>query len=290
MTRFGIAAYDLHARELVALAVAADRCGFDTLWVGEHIGVPLEVASTHPTAGSVNPLHRHVLAPGTVLQDPWTLLGAVAAATTRIKVATGVLVLPLHHPLLVARAVVTLHALSAGRFLLGVGSGWVAVVFAARAGPFAGRGRRLDASLEVLGDALAGKPVGNPAMRVCDEPVQVPLVVGGSSAPALRRAARVGDGWLSSGAAGLDDVLRGRDEIEATRAALGRAHLPFRSFGRLSAAEPELVDRYRTEGIEDVVVWSDHVWPRGSQLSWEQKRAHLQLRAGDLGVLAARAA
>jgi alkanesulfonate monooxygenase SsuD/methylene tetrahydromethanopterin reductase-like flavin-dependent oxidoreductase (luciferase family) len=201
-----------------------------------------------------------------------------------------VLVLPLHQPLLVARAVVTLHTLSAGRFLLGVGSGWVAEEFAALDVPFEGRGRRLDRLLEVLGDALAGKPVGSPALRVCEEPVQVPLVIGGSSVPALRRAARVGDGWLSSGAAGLDDVLRGRDDIETHRAALGRLHLPFRTYGRLPAADTRLVDRYRTEGIEDVVVWADHVWPRGSQLSWEQKRQHLQQRAGDLGVLAARAA
>jgi probable F420-dependent oxidoreductase len=289
MTRFGIAAYDLPARELVALAQAADRCGFDTLWVGEHVGVPLELVSTHPTAGGANPLHRHVLAPGTVLHDPWAALGAVASATSRIRVATGVLVLPLHHPLLVARAVSTLHALSAGRFLLGVGSGWVAEEFAALGLSFEDRGLRLDAALELLADALAGKPVGSPAVQVCAAPIEVPLVVGGSSAPALRRAARVGDGWLSSGAAGVDDVLRGREVISAHRNALGRSG-SFRCYGRLPAAETRLVDRYASEGIDDVVVWADHVWPRGSQLSWEQKRQHLRLRAGDLGVLAARAA
>lgn len=290
MTRFGIAAYDLPARELVALAAAADRCGFDTLWVGEHVGVPLEVASTHPTAGAVNPLHRHVLAPGTVLHDPWAVLGAVAAVTSRIRLATGVLVLPLHSPLLVARAVATLHALSVGRFLLGVGSGWVAEEFAVLDVSFEGRGARLDAALELIGDALAGKPVGTPAVQVCEAPIEVPLVVGGSSGPALRRAARVGDGWLSSGAAAVDEVLRGRDVIDTHRAALGRSHLPFQCYGRLPVAETSLVDRYRSEGIEDVVVWADHVWPRGAQQSWEQKRTHLQVRAADLGVLSGRAA
>lgn len=289
MTRFGIAAYDLPARELVALAVAADRCGFDTLWVGEHVAVPLEVASTHPTSGAANPLHRHVLAPGTVLHDPWAVLGAVAAATSSIRLATGVLVLPLHQPLLVARAVATMHALSSGRFVLGVGSGWVAEEFAALGVRFDGRGTRLDASLSLLGDALAGKAVGDPAVQVCTSPVSVPLVVGGSSAPALRRAARIGDGWLSSGAAGVDEVLKGRDVIASHRSALGRTG-PFRCYGRLPAAEPGLVDRYAGEGVDDVVVWADHVWPRGSQLSWEQKRTHLQSRAVDLGVLPARAA
>src|SRR4051794_33120949 len=194
MTRFGIAAYDLPARELVALAAAADRCGFDTLWVGEHVAVPLEVASTHPSAGAVNPLHRHVLAPGTVLHDPWAVLGAVAGATSRIRLATGVLVLPLHQPLLVARAVATMHALSAGRFVLGVGSGWVSEEFAALGVPFDGRGARLDASLSLLAEALAGEPVGSPAVRVCASPVDVPLVVGGGAPPAPPPGRRGGAG------------------------------------------------------------------------------------------------
>src|SRR4051794_30345537 len=110
--RFGLAAYDLPAAELVQLARAADRCGFDSLWLGEHVGVALGVASAQPTAAAAHPLSRHVLAPGTVLHDPWAVLGAVSAVTTRLCPATGVLVLPLHQPLLVARAVATLHALS----------------------------------------------------------------------------------------------------------------------------------------------------------------------------------
>jgi probable F420-dependent oxidoreductase len=290
--RFSIAVYDLPAREVVQVAIAADRCGFDTLWLGEHVVVPHAVASVHPTssADTENPLRRPVLGPGTVLHDPWAVLGAVAGATTRIRSATGVLVLPLHHPLLVARAVATLHALSAGRFQLGVGSGWVAEEFAALDVPFEGRGRRLDASIELLRAALAGEPVGKPAVQVCDRAVEVPLVIGGGSPPALRRAARLGDGWLSSGAAGVDQVLQSRDVIESVRASVGRSHLPFRCFGRLPAPRPELVDRYRAEGVEDVVVWADHVWPRGAQLSWEQKRRCFRSCAEELGVRPARAA
>lgn len=292
MTRFGLAVYDLPAREVVRLARAADECGFDTLWVGEHVVVPREVASTHPTSsGAVtNPLSRPVLAPGTVLSDPWAVLGAVAAATSRIRLATGVLVLPLHHPLLVARAVATLQDLSGGRFLLGVGSGWVAEEFAALGVPFEGRGRLLDESLELVRSALTGEPVGSPPVVACPAPVTVPLVLGGSSRPAFVRAALRGDGWLSSGAAGVDDVLRGREVIEAVRAAHGRAHLAFQTFGRLAAAEPHLVDRYRSEGVDDVVVWADHVWPRRPDLTHEQKTEHFRMRAEDLGVCQVRAA
>jgi alkanesulfonate monooxygenase SsuD/methylene tetrahydromethanopterin reductase-like flavin-dependent oxidoreductase (luciferase family) len=201
-----------------------------------------------------------------------------------------VLVLPLHHPLLVARAVATLQALAEGRFLLGVGSGWVAEEFAALDVPFRGRGRRLDESLDVIREALAGRAVGSPAVQVCPEPVEVPLVIGGSSPAALARAACRGDGWLSSGAASVDEVLRSRDAIDAARAAAGRAHLPFRTFGRLPAAQPSLVDRYRDEGVDDVVVWADHVWTRDPRVAWEQKAERLRERAMDLGVLPVRAA
>lgn len=286
-TRFGLAVYDLPATEVVRLARVADECGFDTLWVGEHVVVPSAVASTHPTATdeAANPLARPVLAAGTVLPDPWSLLGAVAAATGRIRLATGVLVLPLHHPLLVARAVATLQDLSEGRFVLGVGSGWVAEEFAALDVPFRGRGRLLDASLELVRAALTGAPVGSPPVVACAAPVTVPVVVGGSSRPALVRAGLRGDGWLSSGAAGVDEVLRGRDVIETVRTAHGRDHVPFRTFGRLPAAEPHLVDRYRAEGVDDVVVWADHVWPRDPQLSLESKAEHLRRRAEELGVL-----
>jgi probable F420-dependent oxidoreductase len=285
-TRFGLAVYDLPAPELVEVARAAEACGFDSLWLGEHVVVPREVHSVHPTlvGDAANPLQRSVLTSDTVLNDPWVALGAVAAATTRICLGTGVLVLPLHHPLLVARAVWTLQTLSAGRFLLGVGSGWVAEEFAALDVPFAGRGRQLDGALDVLRSALAGAPVGSPPVRVCAEPVKVPLVLGGCSPAALRRAARVGDGWLSSGAAGIDDVLRGRDLIETKRAALGRAHLPFRCFGRLPSPNPALVDRYVEEGVEDVVAWGDHLWPHGARMSWERKLQHFRTRAEDLGV------
>ena len=289
-TRFGLAVYDLPAPELVELAQAADGCGFDSLWLGEHVAVPIEVTSAHPTSGAHNPLSRHVLAPGTVVHDPWAVLGAVSAVTTRLHPATGVLVLPLHQPLLVARAVATLHGLSNGRFFLGVGSGWVAEEFAVLGVPFDGRGRALDAALELLRAALAGEPVGTPPVQVCATPVAVPLVLGGSSPTALRRAGRLADGWLSSGAAGVDDVLRSRDLIDSERSAQGRSHLPFRSFGRLPAADPQLVERYGREGIDDVVVWAEHLWPRGPQLTWERKAEHLRRRAEDLGVLQGSAA
>ena len=291
-TRLGLAVYDLPALELLQLARAAETCGFDTLWLGDHAVVPHEVLSVHPTAngGIPNPLQRQVLSADTVLHDPWAVLGAVAAVTSRMCVATGVLVLPLHHPLLVARAVATLQSLSAGRFLLGLGTGWVAEEFDALGVQFAGRGGRMDASLATLRAALAGGPSGEPAVQVCADPVPVPLVLGGSSPPALRRAARVGDGWLSSGAADVEEVLRSRDVIAARRTAIGRGHLPFRCFGRLPSASPALLERYQAEGVEDVVVWADHLWARSPKLSWERKAELFQARAAELGLAPARAA
>lgn len=284
--RFGIAVYDLPAPDLLQLAEVAEECGYDMLWLGEHLVVPATVTSTHPTSSAdvVSPLERDILASDTVLHDPWTALGALAAATTRLRLATGILVLPLWPPLLVARAAATLHAFSAGRFVLGVGSGWVREEFDALGVPFETRGQTMDTSLEVIRAALAGGPSGNPAVQVCEQAVTISLVLGGGSPPALRRAARVADGWLSSGASSIDEVVRGRDVIETARAAQGRTQLPFTAFGRLPAPEPALVDRYRAEGFEDVVVWGDHLWPRAPHLSNEQKMQHFREHSTQLGV------
>src|SRR6478672_201463 len=121
--RIGITAYDLPAAEFIQLGIAADAAGFDMLWLGEHLLRPATYATDHPTSG---PQHHTgpIVAPDTELLDPLVALSAVAGATTRVGLATGMYILPLRHPLAVARAVSTLQDLSAARFWFGVGAGW----------------------------------------------------------------------------------------------------------------------------------------------------------------------
>jgi probable F420-dependent oxidoreductase len=289
--RFSLAAYGLPVHELLDLARAAEKVGFDMLWLGEHLVVPASSTSTHPTAGpgpTEAPLHAPVLDAGTVLQDPWVALAAVATATRRLRLATGILVLPLQHPLVVARAAASLQQLSEGRFVLGVGAGWVREEFEALGLVFEQRGHRLDEELAILRDAWAGGPVAHHGghfsfrgVQVTPSSVCVPVVVGGHSPPALRRAAAA-DGWLSSGLADLAEADRCREEILALRRAAGRAEEPFAWHARLSAPDPQLAGQAVARGWHDLVVWADQVWPRGVPL--EAKVAELSAHAAALGV------
>jgi probable F420-dependent oxidoreductase len=267
--RLGIAAYDVPAPELVALARAAEAEGLDALWLGEHLLIPRDLRSTHPAADD-HDAGRVVLDPAVVLPDPLVVAGAIAAATTRLTVGTAVHVLPLRHPVEVARAVATVHDLSGGRFVLGVGAGWAREEFDALGVPFAGRGARLEEAVAVLRALWRGGFVTHPGpafpldeIQVTPHPVHVPVLLGGNSEPALRRAARCGDGWIVSSTTSFEACLALRDRVEALRREQGTADRPFRYAARIPAAHPHVVGRYAREGFDDLLLWSHQVWQPG---------------------------
>jgi probable F420-dependent oxidoreductase len=285
-----ICAYNMPARELLALAVAADEFGFDSLWLGEHIILPLGYTSEHSTAGS-SADHEHVkgaiVSPDTALVDPWVGLAAITGATRRLRVATGVYILPLRHPLLTARAACTLHEVSGGRFLLGVGSGWLREEFDAFGVPFEGRGRRLDETLAVLRKAWAGGPFEHRGdlfsfgpLQVTPTPADVPIILGGNTPRALRRAALMGDGWFSSGTPTFDAARELRDKLHALRAEHGRTE-PYRCYFRVEGCDPAAIEAYRREGIDDVVIWADQLWPAAPL---DDRLAAVARAAGELGL------
>jgi probable F420-dependent oxidoreductase len=169
------------APPLLAGAELAEELGFDSGWVGDHL-------SFHPP-----------------VLDALASLAAVAARTERLLLGTGVLLLPLRDAVWTAKQVATVLALAPDRLLLGVGVGGEnPAEFAAVGVPVAERGRRLDEGLKILTALLRGEPVDHPGPLLPTrspalEPTPAtppPLVVGGRSDAALRRAARVGDGWL----------------------------------------------------------------------------------------------
>ena len=264
----GLSVYDLPANELVELAAAADELGFDSLWLGEHLLNPVGYASEHPTQGTA--AHEHhtgpIVAPTTELVDPLVALAAAAARTTRIRLATGIYLLPLRHPLLTARAAATLHDVSGGRFSLGVGAGWLREEFDALEVPFDGRGQRVEESIAVVRAALRGEPfthVGKvfrlAPMQVTSRPTPVPIVCGGNTEVALRRAALLADAWFGSGTPSLADAVAMRARIHEIRDAHG-LRAPFRTYVRVARPDAGLLAKYRAAGLDDVVVWADQVW------------------------------
>ena len=191
------------------IARAAEAGGFDTLWTVEHVVVPSGYESQYPYDPSGK------MAGGAEvfdLPDPLIWLAYVAARTERIRLATGVLVLPQRNVVVTAKEIATLDHLSGGRVTLGVGVGWLAEEFAALGVPFHERGARMDEYIDVLrelwspsGDpeksTVKGRFVGFDECIMRPRPAHgtVPIVVGGHSAAAARRAGRRGDGFFPGG-------------------------------------------------------------------------------------------
>ncbi|HZP45298.1 MAG TPA: LLM class F420-dependent oxidoreductase [Candidatus Binataceae bacterium] len=185
------------------VAAHAERLGFNTLWAPEHVVLFDHYESHYPYSDDGS-----FLAASTVdLTDPFVTLSYVAASTTRIRLATGICLVPEHNPLVLAKQIATLDALSGGRFALGVGIGWSWEEFAALGIPFERRAQRTCEYIEVMrklwGEektSFAGEFVTFKDARCFPKPAQgarVPIIFGGESTPALRRVARYGTGWFS---------------------------------------------------------------------------------------------
>src|SRR5213594_5060232 len=136
--KVGIALFRLRPERMAAVARHAERLGFESVWVPEHLVLPTRIASRYPYSPDGVP----PFAPDAPHLVPLILLTHVAAATSRIRLGTNVYILPLRHPLLTARLAVSVDVLSGGRLTLGVGIGWLAEEFEAAGVDFATRGAR----------------------------------------------------------------------------------------------------------------------------------------------------
>lgn len=289
--KIGLTAYDVPARELLELAAAADAAGFSSLWLGEHVVLPIGYSTEHPT--KTQPGEQHHTGPivdtDTELVDPLVQLGAVAAVTSRIDLATGIYILPLRHPLAVARSACTVQELANGRFVFGLGFGWLREEFDVLDVPFAERVSRFEEGIAILRAAWRGGEVRHDGrhfsisgVQVTNRPTRIPLMLGGNSEKALRRAARLGDGWFSSGTPPFEESLRLRDELRRLRAECGRSDDAFALVFRMEGADAALARRYEDAGFDEVLIWTDEVWPASGTL--EAKREAMLAVAERLGV------
>lgn len=201
-------AWEAHAgiEELGQVAEAADRLGYDHLTCSEHVAVPVDVAEQR----------------GGTYWDPLATFGYLAARTSRIRLATQVLVLGYHHPLEVAKRYGTLDRISGGRLVLGLGVGSLAEEFALLGARFEGRGAVADDALAALRASLGtarpayhGEHFDFADVVVAPHAVQehVPFWIGGRSTRSLRRAVELGDGWVPFGL-GPDQLREMLDAVE----------------------------------------------------------------------------
>jgi probable F420-dependent oxidoreductase len=216
---YGTRIYGADPDVLIRKAQAAEKLGFESLWRGDHLLLPAAIRESYPHAAGGRP----PFSPDAPVLDVLTVLAFLAQATSSIRLATGVLVLPLREPVAVARAVGTLDVLSRGRAMLGVGAGWLEEEFGFCGQDFATRNDRLDEAIALLRALWADAEIHHdgPAYPITSarfepKPSQLggpPIVGGGESPRALRRAALKCDGWYGH----LGDAETAAERVEHLR-------------------------------------------------------------------------
>jgi len=233
-----------------AVAQFAEELGFEGLIGSDHAFYPESMRADYPYSDSGVPPQTAT----SEYPDMWTTFAAMAAVTERVKLVCGVYVLPLRNPIEVAKQAATLSTLSQGRFILGSGSGWMREEFEVYGVAFDSRGRRMDEMIEIMQGLWTGEMFEYHGeffdfdrMVVSPKPSHpIPLYFGGNAPIALRRTARIGDGWIGAGNSPeeVPDVMA---ELARLRADAGRADRSFETIVGVYA-EPT-VDLYR--GLED---------------------------------------
>ncbi len=243
-----------------AVAAAAERCGFATLWSGEHVVMVDRSQSRYPYSDD-----GQIAVPSAAdWIDPMIGLSFAAAATSTIGIATGVLLLPEHNPVLVAKQAATLDTLSGGRLTLGVGIGWSREEFDALGVAFERRAARtaeyVAAMRTLWRDDIAsfdGEFVRFDAVRVNPKPVdgrRIPVVLGGNSDAALRRVAAWGDGWYGFNLAGVRAVAERVRFLNARCGECGRDPSELRLAVALRDLQIRDVARLADLGVDELVL------------------------------------
>jgi probable F420-dependent oxidoreductase len=232
--------------ELFDLARAADRSGWHGITVSDHLFFPRNLASSYP----YTPDGRPGWQPETSWPDPWVTIGALAAATERLRFTTNVYVGPARDLFTVAKATATAAVLSGERISVGLAPGWCAEEFAQTGQDFATRGKRLNEMVPALRQlwsgewtSFAGKHYAFDELKITPTPARpIPIYIGGDSPVALKRAARIGDGWVGTLYSPEDAEAKVR-ELQGHLAAEGRADDDFEIILSLLARDD--VDRFR---------------------------------------------
>ncbi len=265
--RFGYAESMVDPAYYAPLARAAEEAGYDSFIVPDSIAYPKVSDSRYP----FNPDGTREFLEDKPFLDPFALIAALGAVTSRIRFVTFVIKLPIRHPVLVAKQAASVAVLTGDRLVLGVGTSPWPEDYALCDVMWEGRGRRMDEEIEIISGLTRpeggyfefhGKVFDVPAVKMAPSPARaVPILVGGHGEAALRRAAVKGDGWLHGG--GDPQDLPGLlVRLAALRAESARSNEPF----EVHVISPDAysvdgVRRLEEQGVTDVIV--GFRWPYG---------------------------
>lgn len=240
------------------LARAAEEAGFSTYMIPDSICYPAESDSTYPYTKSGN---REFLEDKPFI-EPFSLIPAMGAVTSTLRFATFVVKLPIRSPVLVAKQVASVAAMTNDRFSFGVGISPWPEDFIACFEDWKTRGPRMNEMIQIIRGLLEGgffefdgEHYKLPKVKLCPTPkAKVPILVGGHSEPALRRAVELGDGWMFAGGA-PEELARCLARLAVLREERGKANAPFTIFASsMDAFTVDGIKRLEDQGITDVVV------------------------------------
>jgi probable F420-dependent oxidoreductase len=232
------------------IAALAERLGYDSLWAGEHVVVPSPRVDPSP------------MEPDEPMLDPLVALAHLAGHTEHVLLGTGLIVLPQRNPLVLAKQAASLDVLSGGRLVLGIGVGYLEPELTAVGVPMAGRGARADEYLAAMrslwehdAPAYSGQHVEFAGVDAHPRPVQqpLPIVVGGHTNAAFRRAARLADGWYGW-LVGLRAMPQHRESLDAAVAQAGRERPLHVSISPSRRLDEEVVGAYAELGVDRLIV------------------------------------
>ena len=254
------------------MARKAEELGFESLWYAEHPAVPVNSNSPFPATGGEIPwTYSH-------FTDPYIALARASGATSSIKLGTGITLVPERNPLLLAKEIASLDRFSGGRFLFGIGTGWLREETEIFGGDFEHRWTQTREALEVMKELWTkdeaeyhGKYYNFPPVKSYPKPAQQPhppIIIGGMARNVLRRIVAHADGWLPNRVTPAD-IEDSRKRLDAMAEEAGRdpKSITISVYGQ--PADRDLVQSYLNAGADRVVVRPDHVandYEMGKQL------------------------
>ena len=261
---------------LLELAPDIEAAGWEAMTMSDHVVHPKEISTPYPyTEDGARRWEAFTEWP-----DPWVLIGALAARTKTLRFTNNVFVLPMRNPFLVAKAVSTAAVISNDRVTLTIGMGWSSDEFELMEQPFEKRGRRADEMVEVMRKLWTGEWVEHHGEYYDFGPLEmtpapneyIPIWVGGISRLALKRAARLGDGWLTD-LQTSEEIIDCIRQIRELRKEYGRDHLPFDIMA--SPSDAFMVDHYKRledEGVTHILTMPWPFYPNDEVDDLTQKR------------------
>lgn len=249
-----------NVEKMVGMAVHAENVGFESVWTFEHVMVPVDYASKYPYSAD----GKMGATPETNFVDPLIALTAVAAGTKRVRLGTGVNILPQTNPLYLAKQAASLDFVSNGRFMLGLGVGWLEEEFKALGVPFERRGARADDYLAAMRKVWSGEVVEHESeflswhgFKSYPVPMQspLPIVIGGSKGKALERVARFADGWYAPTAT-IDQIAALLPKLDDACRKVGRDRktIEITTMWIPPMEGPDVVKRYAELGVSRLLV------------------------------------